>query len=620
MTDFNNPFFFEGRMLENRHMLAEYLSKHFKKCLAIVKNGSLFEFFQTEDNVFYQRITEETKGFECFENILTYIIYLLDNNMCIVTPNYQFKSNYDIADVMKKNYPHVVDDVKILFKDMVLAKIFWNEYLKTGDLKYKRNHTFMLHIFENRMYEFTYYYYLFLHLDRNETIRFTLDGIKMKSVAEIAIYLSNNATRASVVISEIFNNSFILALIALHCGINLLAQVLTSSNPLAILKCLAKATDVDLIPIIKGRMAYWLIFNYQNYNYETEKAKELFIEYAKLNRNLNLNNISDYVNVYDISVEMYQKFVSLFNHNKIVAYKSGISAQDEYYLSYRFNDEYVCEKFLKDNNLFDTNIYSDVYKEEIEREILVDSLEEEKNKVCEFKKNVKPLVSDLSYDKKTLKNKYLISIMYTILCITSLVATLLIGYLHKIEGFDDIIHLITFILLLASFFLIIYSFLMNKKKIQEVELVENILEACDVSINVINEEERTILNPLGPKSDYAILLNLNIYKQNRDNDYKKLVKINKNGIKVLIIPLMLGALLFVIPAVLILTPFILELFSQTIYVKTLGVLDLNLIISLIGFVITGTLLIIFRKKNFPYFLLYIFMMIEIIFSLFIFRM
>lgn len=618
MTDFNNPFFFEGRMLENRHMLAEYLSKHFKKCLSIIKNGSLFEFFQIEDNDFYQRITEETKDFECFENILTYIIYLLDNNMCIVTSNYQFKSNYDIADVMKKNYPHLVDDVKILFKDMVLAKIFWNEYLKTGDSKYKRNYTFMVHIYENRMYEFTYYYYLFLHLDKNETIRFTLDGIKMKSVAEIAIYLSNNATRASMVISEIFNNSFILALIALHSGIDLLAQVLTSSNPLAILTCLAKATDVDLIPIIKGRMAYWLIFNYQNYNYETEKAKELFIEYAKLNRNLNLNNISDYVNIYDVSALMYQNFLALFNHNKIVEYKSGISAQDEYYLSYRFNDEYVCEKFLKDNNLFDENIYSDVYKEEIEREILVDSLEEEKAKVSKFKEDVTPLVSDLIYDKKTLKNKYLISIMYTILCVASLVATLLIGYLHKTSGLDEIIHPLIFILLIVASCLSIYSLKMNKKKIEEIELVENILEACDVSIDVINEEERIILNPLAPKSDYSILLNLNTYKQNRDNDYKRLIKINKNGINVLIIPLMLGALLFVMPAILILTPFILELFSQKTHIKTLGVLDSNLIIALVGFVISGALLIIFRKKNFPYFILYIFMMIEIILSLFIF--
>lgn len=618
MTDFNNPFFFEGRMLENRHMLAEYLSKHFKKCLSIIKNGSLFEFFQIEDNDFYQRITEETKDFECFENILTYIIYLLDNNMCIVTSNYQFKSNYDIADVMKKNYPHLVDDVKILFKDMVLAKIFWNEYLKTGDSKYKRNYTFMVHIYENRMYEFTYYYYLFLHLDKNETIRFTLDGIKMKSVAEIAIYLSNNATRASMVISEIFNNSFILALIALHSGIDLLAQVLTSSNPLAILTCLAKATDVDLIPIIKGRMAYWLIFNYQNYNYETEKAKELFIEYAKLNRNLNLNNISDYVNIYDVSALMYQNFLALFNHNKIVEYKSGISAQDEYYLSYRFNDEYVCEKFLKDNNLFDENIYSDVYKEEIEREILVDSLEEEKAKVSKFKEDVTPLVSDLIYDKKTLKNKYLISIMYTILCVASLVATLLIGYLHKTSGLDEIIHPLIFILLIIASCLSIYSLVMNKKKIEEIELVESILEACDVSIDVINEEERIILNPLAPKSDYSILLNLNTYKQNRDNDYKRLIKINKNGINVLIMPLMLGALLFVMPAILILTPFILELFSQKTHIKTLGVLDSNLIIALVGFVISGALLIIFRKKNFPYFILYIFMMIEIILSLFIF--
>ena len=76
---------------------------------------------------------ELTKDFEHKENILTLLIYLLDNNSGIVTPSYSFKNNHDIADAMKKTYPNINLEIKTLFHDKVLAHIFWNEYQKTYD-------------------------------------------------------------------------------------------------------------------------------------------------------------------------------------------------------------------------------------------------------------------------------------------------------------------------------------------------------------------------------------------------------------------------------------------------------------------------------------------------------
>ena len=164
---------------------------------------------------------------------------------------------------MKKNYPNVVPDIKTLFNDDVLSQIFYNEYQAKFDQRYKRNYTFMLHIYENRMYDFTYYYYLYLHLEKNEVIRFTLDGVKMMNLSEITVHLSKNIDRGSLIVDEILQNPFILALMAVKSGIYQVGAILASGRKLEILKCLSSYDDVDLTPIIRRKMCYWLLFNYK---------------------------------------------------------------------------------------------------------------------------------------------------------------------------------------------------------------------------------------------------------------------------------------------------------------------------------------------------------------------
>ena len=290
---FKEGFIVDKKEYKDRTSLAIFLKENFRKSLGFLSDDSLYLFIKKELPELYEEIIDLSKDFEHKENILTLIIFLLDNNIGIVTPSYSFKTNYDISDVMKRKYPTIDEEVKTLFKDKVLAHIFWHQFRMTNDSRYKRNYTFMLHVYENRMYDFTYYYYLFLHLAKNEVVRFTLDGVKMKSLSEISYHLSNNVDRATFIIHDILKNPFIMALMAIDSGIDKVAATLASRNSLEILKLVSTYADVDLTPIVKRKMAYWLIHNYQNYVYDTEEAKVLASDYAKIKKNLNINSLSD---------------------------------------------------------------------------------------------------------------------------------------------------------------------------------------------------------------------------------------------------------------------------------------------------------------------------------------
>lgn len=601
---FNNPFVFDGKNITDKSTLALTLRRNFKKALSLIDDNSLMTFLEKGKNDLYLKIVDLSKEFECKENILTLIIYLLDNTQGINTPNYHFKSNYDISDVMKKKYPNIDPDIKRLFSDKVLAYIFKNEFVKTNDSRYKRNYTFMLHVYENRMYDFTYYYYLFLHLEKNETIRFTLDGIKMKSLAEISIHLSLNIDRASLIVEEILRNPFILALMAINSGIDVVAGILLADKKLEVLKCLSSYADVDLTPIIKRRMSFWLLSNYQNYNFETEEAKMLLVEYGKLNRNLSLTKISDYVDIYDTVDNLYRRFVSLFNHNKIVEFRNGITASEEYYLNYRFNDEYACKKFLVENNIYDEIIHTSVHNDTVEREILVDALEVEKKELIAFKEEITSLTLDLNFDKKGLRRKMFISVFYLFLTAASLLGGLLVDkalYDGEINGY---IYKGLIILSSISIVLLLSSVVKYSCKLKDADLVEDSLHNCDVSLKVLEKEEELTLNPRA-KNNYRTLSNLAQYHKNRSDDLMKIKKISKKKTSVGNFLIVLGSVLAILPILEFGLYTVLHLFNIEMYVIFLQNIRLSLISAGI-FLLNTVLLIIFRKKCFAFYLVYLY--------------
>jgi hypothetical protein len=432
----------------------------------------------------------------------------------------------------------------------------------------------------------------------------------MKSVAEISIHLANNIDRASILVEEILNNPFILALMAIESGIDTVANTLSSKRTLEVLKLFSTYADVDLTPIIKRKMSYWLVSNFTNYKYETEEAKVLYNDYLKLSKNLNLNTLSDYIAIYDNVNDLYQRFISLFNHNKLLSFKSGITAEDDYYLNYRLNDDYVCKMYLVDINMYDTSIHTEVHRDSVEREVIVDALEEEKNEIIKFRDEVVLTTKDLSFDKKSLRQKLFISLMYMLLSIASLCGGLLLG----INNSDKMTMMINYILLILSSISIAFLFfciVKYSKKLADCELVELATVNSDVSIEAICKEETFVLNPNNKKLKSYTLANKKTFSKNRRKDLAKIKKIAcrkssvSNGLLIISAAISLLPILeFGLVAVLglfNLTPF-------TFYIANINISVISLGLVLVNFI----LLIIFRKKRFAYYLIYLYMILLVV--------
>ena len=604
----------EGKDFKDRSSLAQYLTKNFRKSVNYLNGETLYLFLKDELPELYNHLIDLTKEYEHKENILTMLIYLLDNNSGIVTSGNQFKTNYDIAEAMKKSYPSINKEIKVLFHDKVLAHIYWNEYQKTLDSRFKRNYTFMLHVYENRMYDFTYYYFLFLHLAKNEVVRFNLDGSKMKSLGEICVHLSKNIDRSSLIIEEILNNPFILALMAVKSGIEVVSTTLSSKSSLEILKLLSTYGNVDLTPIIRRRMAYWLLHNYQNYLYETDEAKVLYNDYVKVSKNLTLSTLSDYIAIFDEVTALYKRFILLFNHNKLVTFRNGINATDEYYLNYRFNEDYVCKKSLTDNKLYDEAIHTEVHRDSVEREVLVDALETEKKEIEAFREEVVTLTADLNFDKKKLSKKLFTSSMYLVLSIVSLVAAFFVGLTDENPLYQMVKYVLVGLLGVAVLFLIIAINKYNKK-LNDAELVEVAIENSEYSVKVICKEEEMILNPRYKTYENSTLKNLETFHKNRKMDLSKIKRIASQKGTVSSFFLNAASFLAIIPILEFGLVFVLKLFNVTPYVLDLGlgVSLISLIIAIFHFV----MLIVFIKKNTAYYLIYLYFVIVTVLSIFI---
>ena len=604
---FKEGFQLDGKTLHDRSSLALYLKNNFKKSINFIKDDSLYLFLQKELPEVYDKVVDLGKDFEHIENILTLIIYLLDNSLGINTPNHNFLTNHDIADVMKRTYPNVNADIKVLFHDKVLAHIFWNEYNKNFDSKFKRNYTFMLHVYENRMHEFTYYYYLFLHLAKNETVRFTLDGLKMKSLSEITVHLSQNIDRAQTILEEIYRNPFILALMALQSGIDTVAASINKKQSLDILKLLSTYAQVDLTPIIRKKMAYWLLSNYANYTYETEEAKILYNDYVKVTRNLTLSTLSDYIAIYDDISLLYQRFILLFNHNKLITFREGITTGEEYYLNYRYNDDYVCKKFLTDNGLYDESIHTNIHRDTVEREVLVDALEEEKKEIFKFRDEVLLLTEKLDFNKRFLRQRLFVAVMYLLLVFVSMVGGLLLG----VKSTNDLTQLVkygVFGLGGLSLFLLIISIAKYSKKINDADLVELAMENSLHSIEAINKEAQLILNPNNKTFKESTLNNTLVYSKNRKRDLAKIKKIATKKQTVSSGLLILATSMSIIPIIEFGLTAVLRLFNIIPFAVYVNGIEFN-VITIALFAIEFVLLIIFRKKRFAYYLIYLYMIL-----------
>lgn len=609
-------FLFDGMEFSDASSFALYLKNNFRKSITYLNDDSLYTLLKNQFPTIYEEVIDLSKDYMHKENIITLIIYLLDNNLGINNANYTFSSTYEIADVMKKTYPTPDEQIQKLLCDKVLSHIFWKEYQRTMDTRYKRNYTFMLKVNENIEHSFAYYYFLFIHLSKNEVVRFTLDGVKMKSLSEITIYLSEHIDRANIIINEIIKNPFILALMAVGSGIEQISLMLNSNNSLEILKVLSTYAECDLSIIIQQKMSYWLLINHQNYVYETQEANELYLEYQKLASNLNLNSLNDYVQVYDVVEELYKKFVQLFNHNHLIEYKKGITANDDYYLSYRLNGELVCKKFLFENGLYSDLLANPIHQECVEREVLVDALEAEKNSIENFKDEVCSLTNELYFDNRFLKRRLFISYMYLILLVSSLCGGLLLGFDQTVL-IDYVIDLGIFAVLGISIVLTIIAICKYTKKLSDSFLVELARDNSVLSINEIKKEQSLILNPDNHNIESLSLMNAAYYQKNRKTD---LLRINKIATKKTTVS---NWLLIIVGVLAILPIFefglkasllLVNQYTFEIYLNEIGISLISLAVMALQLI----LLSVFKRRHIIYYLVYLYLAIIAVISFVIF--
>lgn len=602
----------DGKVFNDKTSLALYLKDNFRKSMTFITDESLYAILQSLDESLYEQIINLSKDFEYKENILTLIIYLLDSSSGIVTPNYIFHTGADIASEMKKCYPNVNNEIKVLFYDKVLPHIFLSEYEKTGDLRYRRNYTFMSQIHLNRMYEFTYFYFLYLHLQKNEVVRFSLDGLKMKSMREITIHLSNNLDRAYAIIEEILQNPFIMALMSIESGIEQVSAVMGSNNKLEILRLLSSYEQVDFTLLVRRKMSYWLLLNFQNYNFVTDEAKELLADYEKLRNKISVMNLVDYIAIYDEVNKLYERFLSLFNNNKYIEFKTGITGVADYYITYRYNDEYVCKKFLLDNNLFDYFIHTEVHADSIEREIIINALDEEQRAIEEFKNEVDVITENINVNKKRYVQGEVVSMMYLILVIVSLLAGLLLG-IKRENNTEQLIVYGIYAIGGLSLILLFVSVIRHDRKLAGVELIELAKDNSTFSIEEINKEKNTISNPNNTSFESKTLSDRDFYKKNRIQDKAKIIKIAKAKNKVSSILLLVGTSLAIIPIFEFALPVVLELFDLELVKVLINKINFSLITPSV-MLLNIIMFFILKRRNIAYYMIYAYMVILTILS------
>ena len=150
-------FLFDGMEFSDTNSFALYLKNNFRKSITYLGDDSLYTLLKNQFPSIYEEAIDLSKDYKYKENIVTLIIYLLDNTLGVNIANYSFSSTHEIADVMKKTYPNPNEEIQKLLCDKVLSHIFWKEYERTLDTRYKRNYTFMLKVNENIEHSFVYY-------------------------------------------------------------------------------------------------------------------------------------------------------------------------------------------------------------------------------------------------------------------------------------------------------------------------------------------------------------------------------------------------------------------------------------------------------------------------------
>lgn len=547
MTNFNIAIYFNGYEFFTYDEMANFLIENYPSAINLVKDNTIFTLIKEGSIELYDELYNATKDFEYCENVLTYIIYRLSRSSIFVTRNNRFKTTYEMALAMKRSYPDLNNDILVLLKDKVLSKIYWDEYLFTKDVRHKRNHDFLVNVEESSKYLLSYFYFLIIHLPKDEKINFIVNNIKFNSIDELIAYIYTNQKNIQQLITEIKKNDFVLGLIASKTSINSVISATTSDNYLDFLYLINninqdnESQKLDFTAILTSKMCVWLSKNYQNYTYESTRAKRLLKEFSNVVKKENMTFLELFTQVKYLD-ELYEEFLYLYKSDRIIINKSEIIADsDDYHLGYLYNNEIVCSRYLHDFDLVKEDILTPEYILAQEKSLVISKLDKEGAKLEKHNDLLLDYYNQFDKERYNLINyKFLIKASLTLSIVTGLLFIFLdtINFVSVHEQFA--VYALSIISLPFLIFALVFTTLeynkladINKKQRSFKKYIKRINKA---KIEVTNlkyykeeiiqeetDEEQVVNNSIVKKR-----INLNFLNYNKF--YNNALKINRNKV------------------------------------------------------------------------------------------
>lgn len=372
---------------DSKSSFALYLKDNFQDNIENIFNQKIYQCLEIYDDNLLETLVQYSKNYQKNENILTLLIYIMDSNLGIVTKDNIFHDFKDMTNVMKNNYPNILYDIDYLLEDGTLSDICDYAYNLTKDNYYNRYKLFFEHVKQYHPYQFTYYYFLFFHLNKGENIRFSFDNLKMDNIEDVSTYLLNHRAKLYYLLEEIKKNMVILALIAKHNSLESMVRGL-SESAIYLLKPLSFDDKYDFKTIIEKEFPYWLVNNYDRYQFKNKYAKYIEHEFILLNKDI--DNYANYLDVFVASCQLYKDFINLYNDKSIIYYQNGIEPYlEEDDLKYQDGDYYVSKRFLMEINRFDYEIHTTIYQRNVSKKLICDQIEIELNELKDIEDNLK---------------------------------------------------------------------------------------------------------------------------------------------------------------------------------------------------------------------------------------
>lgn len=479
---------------------ALYLKENYDEAIANLVNHNLYKTLEDFDIDFFNQFCDYIKTYEVLDNILALLIFLLDNKLLLVTKDKVYNNPLEIASKMKEVYPKKDERINDLFRDSIMYDIYKALYNDTKDNYYKRYYLFFKKIYDNKSYSFIYYYFLFLHLDKNEAIRFNFDNIKMHNIEGLSKHLIEASNRLFYLLDLIKESDVILALLAKQTSLESVVKAL-EDDPVYLLKPLSLDGTISFKMTIEKEFVYWLIDNYDNYLYENSEAIKLKDRYQKLQIEKN-KYFQDYLDNYLEALALYKIFISNYENNEYVHYKKGIKAKsDEYSLLYKKNNCYVCKKYLIDNDIFDNELYSLKHASNVAKEMVINDINLELEELSYYQEHVREI-----REEKVKNRREILGIMFSIIL---LISSILLGYFVNKYLYLSLV--------LGFLFLLINAYLLNKKRLIN-KMISCYDDRRDKYFNIINHFQ------LEDEINTTFMKELNNRRKQNKKHYHKVLK------------------------------------------------------------------------------------------------